>query len=238
MRYRARPRLSLTSNNKRMDYFPIFCQLNGKRCLIVGGGQVATHKARGLLQAGATLRVVAPALTPELDQLRTEHAIEWSSDPFSSQHLQHCWLVIAATNDPQVNQQVSQAAEEARLFCNRVDDPSSASFITPAIIDHSPVIIALCSGGHAPVYSQILKQHLTEHLPERMRERVQLAATLRERVNQSGESRERKRAFWVAFFQHPPLQHALMQQNATAIQLQVEGLIRRYLSIDTTRDHS
>lgn len=221
-----------------MDHFPVFCNLNGKRCLIVGGGQVATHKARGLLQAGATLRLIAPSLTPELEQWRTEQDIEWYPVPFSSSHLQHCWLVIAATNDPLVNQQVSEAAADARLFCNRVDDPSSSSFITPAIIDHSPVIIALCSGGYAPVYSQILKQHLAQQLPKNMRELVQLAASLRQRVNQSGESRERKRAFWMAFFQYPPLQHALSQQCAEDIQQQVQALLRRYLSIDAACDHA
>ncbi|ALR77226.1 precorrin-2 dehydrogenase/sirohydrochlorin ferrochelatase family protein [[Enterobacter] lignolyticus] len=212
-----------------MEYFPIFCRLQDKRCLIVGGGRVATHKAQGLLAAGALLRLVAPAITPELDNLRAQYAIEWRQAPFSPQHLESCWLAIAATSDPVVNRQVAEAANAERVFCNVVDDPSAASFITPAIIDRSPVIIALSCGGNAPVYSKILKAHVAGHLPAGMRERVLLAGSLRERVNNACSDRDRKRAFWTAFFQHGPLQQALQQGNSAEVEQQVEWLIRHRL---------
>lgn len=208
-----------------MEYFPIFCDLQGKRCLIVGGGQVATHKARGLLQAGATLRLVAPSITSELEQLCSQYDIEWCQVSFVKQHLQGCWLVVAATNDAAVNRQVCQWATAKHMFCNCVDDPSCASFITPAIIDKSPVIIAVSCGGQAPVYSKILKQHLSEQLPVGMREMVLLAGEIRERINQSCDSRERKRAFWMAFFHYVPLRQAVSEHNAAEIHYQLEHLI-------------
>jgi len=212
-----------------MDYFPIFCNLKDKRCLIVGGGQVATHKAQGLLAAGAVLRLVAPAISTELEHLRVRHEIEWYPASFSLQHLQSCWLAIAATNDPLVNRQIAEAAHAERLFCNVVDDPSAASFITPSIIDHSPVMIALSCGGNAPVYSKILKAHVTDNLPAGMREKVLLAGSLRERVNHACSDRARKRAFWTAFFQHAPLQRALQQENSVEVTQQVEWLIQHRL---------
>lgn len=212
-----------------MEYFPIFCRLQDKRCLIVGGGRVATHKAQGLLAAGALLRLVAPAITPELDNLRAQYDIEWRQAPFSPQHLESCWLAIAATSDPVVNRQVAEVASAERIFCNVVDDSSAASFITPAIIDRSPVIIALSCGGNAPVYSKILKAHVAGHLPAGMRERVLLAGSLRERVNNACSDRERKRTFWTAFFQHGPLQQALQQGNSAEVEQQVEWLIRHRL---------
>lgn len=212
-----------------MEHFPIFCHLQGKRCLIVGGGQVATHKARGLLSAGATLRIVAPSLTPELEALRSQYEITWQAEPFSPRHLQGCWLVVAATSDPEVNRRVSEAASAEYLFCNIVNDPSRASFITPAIIDRSPVIIALSCGGNAPVYSKILKEHVIQHLPADMRDSVLLAGALRARVNHASDSRERKRAFWVAFFHHAPLLHALRQKNGAEVQRQVDWLFEHVL---------
>ncbi|WMY75300.1 bifunctional precorrin-2 dehydrogenase/sirohydrochlorin ferrochelatase [Buttiauxella selenatireducens] len=212
-----------------MDYFPLFCDLKGKRCLIVGGGQVATHKARGLLLAGATLRLVAPSITSELELLCAEHDIEWLPVPLIKQHLTGCWLAIAATNDAAANRLVSQWATAEQKFCNCVDDPSCASFITPAIIDCSPVIIAVSCGGHAPVYSKILKQHLSEQLPAGMREMVLLAGVLRERVNQSCDSRERKRAFWTMFFHHAPLRQAVSENNTDEIHQQVESLFQNAL---------
>lgn len=212
-----------------MDYFPIFCNLKGKRCLIVGGGQVATHKAKGLLAAGAELRLVAPSLTPELASLHACGDIEWVPATFAPQYLQSCWLVIAATSDPQVNRQVAVAASAERLFCNVADDPSAATFISPAIIDHSPVIIALSCGGNAPVYSKILKAHVAAHLPPDMRESVRLAGALRERVNGACVDRDRKREFWAAFFRHVPLQQALAQEHEQEVKQQVEWLIQNKL---------
>ncbi|WP_065106320.1 precorrin-2 dehydrogenase/sirohydrochlorin ferrochelatase family protein [Escherichia coli] len=212
-----------------MDYFPIFCNLRGKRCLIVGGGQVATHKVKGLLAAGAVLRLVAPTLSPELASLYASGDIEWYPVTFSPQYLHSCWLVIAATSDPQVNRLVSEAASAERLFCNVTDDPSAASFISPSIIDHSPVIIALSCGGNAPVYSKILKAHVAAHLPSGMRESVRLAGALRGRINSVSGDRERKRAFWTVFFRHAPLQQALAQGNEREVKQQVEWLIQHML---------
>lgn len=212
-----------------MDYFPIFCNLKGKRCLIVGGGQVATHKAKSLLAAGAVLRLVASTLTPELAGLHACGDIEWFPATFAPQYLHSCWLVIAATSDPQVNRQVAGAASARHLFCNVTDDLSAATFISPAIIDHSPVIIALSCGGNAPVYSKILKAHVAAHLPPGMQESVRLAGALRERVNGVCSDRERKRAFWAAFFRHVPLQQALAQEHEHEVRQQVEWLIQHRL---------
>ncbi|EBT2497427.1 TPA: bifunctional precorrin-2 dehydrogenase/sirohydrochlorin ferrochelatase [Salmonella enterica subsp. enterica serovar Eastbourne] len=157
-----------------MDYFPIFCNLKGKRCLIVGGWQVAT-------------------------------------------------------SDQKVNRQVAGPASAERIFCNVVDDLSVATFISPAIIDHSPVIIALSCGGCAPVYSKILKTHVAARLPPGIRESVRLAGALRERVNGACSDRERMRAFWAAFFRHVPLQQALAQEHEQEVKQQVEWLIQHRL---------
>ena len=138
-----------------MDYLPIFCRLDNKPVLLVGGGEVAERKARLLLDAGAQLTVVAPELDPELAELAANGSIEWLAGEFASEQLAGKWLVVAATDRREVNALVYQSANRARIFANVVDDPKRSSFIMPSIIDRSPLMVAISSGGKAPVLARL-----------------------------------------------------------------------------------
>ncbi|KLU19112.1 siroheme synthase, partial [Proteus mirabilis] len=143
-----------------MDYFPIFCQLKDKPCLLVGGGEIAERKARLLMEAGAIISVVAPSFTRQFRQWHTEQKLNCITGIFTEDHLSGKWLVIAATDSEQVNQQVFQTATEKQLFCNVVDSPEQASFIMPSVIDRSPIVVAISSGGKAPVLARILREKI------------------------------------------------------------------------------
>ena len=143
-----------------MDYLPIFCRLDNKPVLLVGGGEVAERKARLLLDAGAQLTVVAPELDPELAELAANGSIEWLAGEFAPQQLAGKWLVVAATDRREVNALVYQSANQARIFANVVDDPKRSSFIMPSIIDRSPLMVAISSGGKAPVLARLLREKL------------------------------------------------------------------------------
>ena len=106
-----------------MDYFPLFCRLQGKRCLLVGGGDVAERKARLLLEAGADLHVGALDFSAVFQQWAEQGKLRLLPGTFEESWLEGCWLVIAATDDDAVNQQVGDAAELRRIFCNLVDAP-------------------------------------------------------------------------------------------------------------------
>lgn len=141
-----------------MDHLPIFCQLRDRDCLIVGGGDVAERKARLLLEAGARLTINALTFIPQFTVWANEGMLTLVEGPFDETLLDSCWLAIAATDDDTVNQRVSDAAESRRIFCNVVDAPKAASFIMPSIIDRSPLMVAVSSGGTSPVLARLLRE--------------------------------------------------------------------------------
>ncbi|MCR3972301.1 siroheme synthase CysG [Aeromonas veronii] len=203
-----------------MDYLPIFCRLDNKPVLLVGGGEVAERKARLLLDAGAHLTVVAPELDPELAELAANGSIEWLAGEFASEQLAGKWLVVAATDRREVNALVYQSANQARIFANVVDDPKRSSFIMPSIIDRSPLMVAISSGGKAPVLARLLREKLEALLPQHLGAVATFAGSLRERVKARFASMGERRRFWERLLGADRLGQALARgDSASAHQL-------------------
>ena len=142
-----------------MRYFPLFADLRGRRVLVVGGGEVAERKVRLLIEAGADVHVVAPELSRWLAS-REGESVTWIATRFDASQLAGAVLVVAATNDASVNAQVSGAARAANVFANVVDDAERSSVIVPAIVDRSPLVIAISSGGVAPVLARLARERI------------------------------------------------------------------------------
>ncbi|TFF81282.1 uroporphyrinogen-III C-methyltransferase [Aeromonas taiwanensis] len=203
-----------------MDYLPIFCQLDNKPVLLVGGGEVAERKARLLLDAGALLTVVAPELDPELAELAANGSIEWLAGDFAPQQLAGKWLVVAATDRREVNALVYQSANQARIFANVVDDPKRSSFIMPSIIDRSPLMVAISSGGKAPVLARLLREKLEAMLPQHLGAVATFAGSLRDRVKARFATMGERRRFWERLLGTDRLGQALARgDHASAHQL-------------------
>ncbi|KAE9635065.1 siroheme synthase CysG [Aeromonas veronii] len=203
-----------------MDYLPIFCRLDNKPVLLVGGGEVAERKARLLLDAGAQLTVVAPELDPELAELAANGNIEWLAGEFASEQLAGKWLVVAATDRREVNALVYQSANQARIFANVVDDPKRSSFIMPSIIDRSPLMVAISSGGKAPVLARLLREKLEALLPQHLGVVAAFAGSLRDRVKARFASMGERRRFWERLLGADRLGQALARgDSASANQL-------------------
>ncbi|MDD9211631.1 siroheme synthase CysG [Aeromonas dhakensis] len=203
-----------------MDYLPIFCRLDNKPVLLVGGGEVAERKARLLLYAGAQLTVVAPELDPELAELAANGSIEWLAGEFAPQQLAGKWLVVAATDRREVNALVYQSANQARIFANVVDDPKRSSFIMPSIIDRSPLMVAISSGGKAPVLARLLREKLEALLPQHLGAVAAFAGSLRERVKGRFATMGERRRFWERLLGADRLGQALARgDHASANQL-------------------
>ncbi|HHQ4738258.1 TPA: siroheme synthase CysG [Aeromonas veronii] len=203
-----------------MDYLPIFCRLDNKPVLLVGGGEVAERKARLLLDAGAQLTVVAPKLDPELAELAASGSIEWLAGEFASEQLAGKWLVVAATDRREVNALVYQSANQARIFANVVDDPKRSSFIMPSIIDRSPLMVAISSGGKAPVLARLLREKLEALLPQHLGAVATFAGSLRERVKARFATMGERRRFWERLLGADRLGQALARgDHASAHQL-------------------
>ncbi|MBV7415816.1 siroheme synthase CysG [Aeromonas sp. sif2433] len=203
-----------------MDYLPIFCRLDNKPVLLVGGGEVAERKARLLLDAGARLTVVSPALDSELAGLAAGGTIDWLAGEFEPAQLTGKWLVVAATDRREVNALVYQSANQAGIFANVVDDPKRSSFIMPSIIDRSPLMVAISSGGKAPVLARLLREKLEALLPQHLGAVATFAGGLRDRVKARFASMGERRRFWERLLGADRLGQALARgDSASANQL-------------------
>ena len=178
-----------------MDFLPLFLRLTGRPALVVGGGEVAARKVALLLDAGAEVRVVAPELGTTLAGEYAAGRIRHVARHFAAPDLDGADLVIAATDDVVVNAEVSRLARARSLPVNVVDNPALCSFIMPAIVDRSPVIVALSTGGASPVLARLLRGRLESLIPAAYGKLARLAADFRSRV-QHAVPEARRRAFW------------------------------------------
>jgi uroporphyrin-III C-methyltransferase/precorrin-2 dehydrogenase/sirohydrochlorin ferrochelatase len=143
-----------------MRYFPLFLDLAGKPVLLVGGGEVAARKFALLADAGAIVTMVAPTLGSEMTAAVAAGAARHVARQFEAGDVGGVWLVVAATDDRAANAAVAEAASALRIPCNVVDDRELSSFIMPAIIDRSPVQIAVSTGGASPVLARLIRERL------------------------------------------------------------------------------
>lgn len=147
-----------------MKYFPIFLDLQGKLCVVIGGGRVAERKARSLLQAGAEVRVVSPQMTGTLRQWKEQGKILHRSRPFQGRDLDGAHLAIAATNDREANERIFRLCAERRIWVNGVDDPARSSFIVPSVVQRGDLVLAISTSGKSPAMARILRRKLEKEI--------------------------------------------------------------------------
>ncbi len=213
-----------------MDYLPLFCKLENRECLLVGGGEIAERKARLLLEAGAKLTVNALEFNEQFLCWQKQNQLVLEQGEFNAQLLDNKWLVIAATNCQQTNQAVSLAAENRRIFCNVVDSPKDASFIMPSIIDRSPIMVAVSSAGHAPVLARLLREKLESILPQHLGKLAQYAGYLRNKAKQTYKTLTERRRFWEKLFTHDRLAQAIANNDSQQVEKLTNELFE--LSLD------
>ncbi|MEQ1136793.1 siroheme synthase CysG [Acinetobacter seifertii] len=187
-----------------MDIFPISLKLQQQRCLIVGGGHIALRKATLLAKAGAIIDIVAPEIEEQLMQLVTttngQHFVEVFSEKFLSTPYR---LVIAATNDPQVNKTVFEQCEVHNLLVNSVDDIPHCRFMVPAIIDRSPLVISVASNGTSPVLSRQIRTQLETSIPYGMGKLAEFSGKWRNQVKEKISNPDERRIFWENLYASP-----------------------------------
>ncbi len=179
-----------------MDYFPAFLDLNQRRCLVVGGGEVALRKVRLLLNAGARITLQAQTVSDALHALVEKGDIDWVEQNWQEQSLKNFWLIIAATADPRVNGDIACAAEKEGRWCNVVDDAELSAFIVPAIVDRSPVTVAVSSAGRSPVLARVVKARIEKLLSPRLSLVAEFAGRWRKSVMQTLTNSAIRRRFW------------------------------------------
>ena len=211
-----------------MDIFPISLKLQQQPCLIVGGGHIAYRKAVLLAKAGAKVDVLAPEIDVNLLQLVQQSQGQYVQDVFSpSTALRHYRLVIAATDNNLVNQQVFAACEAENVLVNSVDDPPHCRFMVPAIIDRSPLVISVASNGTSPVLSRQIRTQLESTIPHGMGKLAEFSGQWRAAVKQKIVNPDERRIFWEELYASP-LKEQVFNDNLDAANQSIQQALAEW----------
>jgi uroporphyrin-III C-methyltransferase/precorrin-2 dehydrogenase/sirohydrochlorin ferrochelatase len=199
-----------------MDFLPVSLAIRDRLCVVVGGGEVATRKVAMLRKAGGKVKVIAPALSDTLARLARTSDIEHVARRFVDRDLDGAMLVIAATDEGEINRAVFDAACTRNVPVNVVDCPRLCTFALPSIIDRSPILVAISTGGTSPVLARLLRARIESLVPAAVGRLAALAGKFRARVKQRIEDPAARRGFWEKVFSGEVAQLTLSGQDAAA----------------------
>jgi uroporphyrin-III C-methyltransferase/precorrin-2 dehydrogenase/sirohydrochlorin ferrochelatase len=214
-----------------MNFLPVFLDLKNRSCAVIGGGEVASRKLTLLLEAGAQVTVYAPTAGETVHRWAADGKVRHVTQEFRPEMLDGCALVIAATDDKSVNRQVSEAAKARNIPVNVVDQPDLCTFIMPSIIDRSPVIVAVSTGGSSPVLARLIRARLETLIPAGYGRLAKLVVKFRDRVKQRFTHPPRRRRFWEEVLQGPIAELVYSGQDAAA----EKALQQRIEAVDGSR---
>lgn len=208
-----------------MDYFPIFVDIKGQSCLVVGGGETAARKIALMAKAGAKITVVAENFGKPVLDLAEHYPLMLTAKSFDENDLNKSLrLVVSATDDHQTNLLVASTAKQLGILVNVVDNPALCSFIFPAIIDRSPIVAAVSSGGAAPVLARLLRAKIETVIPPAYGLLASLAEKFRDKVKQSLSEPALRRIFWENCFQGQVAEQVFAGNGQRAEQLLLAAL--------------
>ena len=187
-----------------MDFLPISLKLHKQPCLIVGGGAIANRKAQLLAKAGAIITVIAPKIQDDLLALVHKTQGQYIASEFQAEFaLQNYRLVVAATNQQAVNAMIYTLCEEQNVLVNSVDDAPHCRFMLPAIIDRSPLMIAVASNGTSPVLTRQLRTQLESTIPHELGRLAEFSGKWRSTVKEQIKTANERRIFWENLYASP-----------------------------------
>jgi precorrin-2 dehydrogenase/sirohydrochlorin ferrochelatase len=169
-----------------MGYYPIFVELQDRRCLVIGGGREAQRKVEGLLAAGGNVTVIAPKLTRDLQALLAEGRVDLLQREYREGDLEGYEVVMVATNDGAVNAEVAAEGKRRRIWVNAADDTKNCDFILPAVVRRGRITIAASTGGASPALARRLREELEAYMTDDMPALADLLAEVREELRARG----------------------------------------------------
>ena len=164
------------------DFYPVYLSIRGKKCLVIGGGNVAERKVKSLLECGAGVWVVSPLLTEELSKLKEQNQIHCLPREYSPEDLEGCFLVISATDDADTNKRVADDCLARNIPVNVVDEPDRCSFIVPSVMRRGDLCIAISTSGKSPLLARKIRERLEELFGPEYAEYLELMGTLRKKI--------------------------------------------------------
>lgn len=208
-----------------MDYLPIFMNLKQASCLVVGGGGIAARKVSLLIKADADVTVVSPELCDELAGWHKDGKVTHEARDFQDSDVENRRIIIAATDDSDVNIRVSELAKALNTPVNVVDHPALCSFIMPSMIDRSPVQIAISTGGASPVLARMIRTELEGRIPAEYGKLGGLVENYRTAVKETFSDVEQRRDFWEHVLNGPVAEHVFagkMDKAQAALETAIE----------------
>jgi len=202
-----------------LDHLPIFLNVKGQRALVVGEGTLAARKADLLVRAGCDLTVIAPTPNKDLARLLREQQITHKTGDLVADDLDGCVIAFGAASDTAVNRKLHGLATAASIPVNISDDPELCDFIMPALVDRSPVLIAIGSGGTSPLLTRMLKARFETTIPAAYGRVAEFAGQYRQRVKDSIPNMTRRRRFWETMIAGPVAEHLFSGQEESAAAL-------------------
>lgn len=202
-----------------MQALPIFFNIKNRPCVVIGGGEVATRKVTMLLKAHAMITLYSPALCHELQAMVDANEIQYVNAHFEASQLHGACMVIAATDDEDVNIAVSNAAKAQNIPVNVVDAPALCTFTMGSIIDRSPIVIAISSEGNAPVLARYIRAKIEAMLPATYGRIADIAGEFRDKVKAKFATTQARRIFWEGVLQGPVVERVLSGQEQSAREL-------------------
>jgi len=171
------------SNQK--PYFTLCLSVQGKRCLVVGGGEVARRRASSLVDSGAKLTVISPTLDSVLEYMAFQHEITWKQSEFKKNDISDdTYLVVAATDKRETNKEIGEICQRKGMLCNIVDEPTEGNFIVPSSLERGPLSISVSTSGISPALAATIRQELELAYGEEYGTFLELLASLRPVVMQ------------------------------------------------------
>ncbi len=215
-----------------MINLPIFIKLQSQHCLVVGGGVVATRKIKQLLNAEAQIFVVAPDICDELKKINGFGEIHYIKQNYNEEYLEDKKLVIAATNNKQLNTEIAEHAKAKDILVNVVDNPEAGNFILPSVIDRSPIVIAVSTSGVAPVLTKLLSTRIETIVPFSYGKLAAFIGKFRSLVKEKIPDRKNQRRFWENVLDGPISEMFCAGQEEKSLKLLKEQLENDQLSVD------
>lgn len=169
-------------------YYPVFLEIENRRCVVVGGGEVAERKVASLLGCGAAVVVVSPQLCPGLGELEKKGLISVVPRDYRQGDLDGAFMAIAATDDPAVNRRVVSEAREKGMLINVVDSPQESSFIVPSVVRRGDLVVAISTGGRSPALAKKVRQEVEQTLGPEYGALLILLSEVREELKKAGRS--------------------------------------------------
>jgi precorrin-2 dehydrogenase/sirohydrochlorin ferrochelatase len=227
---------ALSRSGVFMSYYPILVDLKGKKAVVVGGGQVGQRKIETLLKYGAKVQVISMDLTSELRRHMEEGEITYLGSEFSREHIDGAFLVIAATDDPSLNHDVSVCAREKGILVNAVDQPLDCTFIVPSILRRGDLVIAVSTSGKSPAFAKKIRKDLENHYGREYEFFLALLGKLRGEVLRKGFSQEENKGIFERLVNSPILE-MMRKEEWDGIALLLTEILHRPISKEKILDY-